>query len=416
MIRVVAHLKKNNFRLFCEGEEYTNYSEETFESILPNKKLVVFTLQKGEGEASDEIEFLIKMDSLCPQHKEKFLRFYCFNCDNSICIECFTKGIHKGHRIQDKCYYLLPSKFLVEKMFESWSKNPYEDYKISNDLTDFKNQLNNVFFAQLFQMLKNIQNKLNDLIDYYNCFLNNSLNNLRNSVRDINVAYIKALDNLKEKLKIKDIMNNNNIFKIFNDNYNKLKTKENENFQKRMNDLKKLDENGAKCLIEFIERTKKNIFEFFEGVDENLNKKKIEISGKNGDNNINNNNIENENIIEEEGKIEENNNNNNIENENVIEEEEKIEEKNEEHQINEEQNEEKNIHNKSSKYWGVSKNGSNWRVQFCFNGENYKLGTFQTEKDAAKLYDIFTIKARGTEAKTNFCYTKKQKKKFMKLP
>jgi len=133
MIKVAAHLKKNNFRLFCDGDEYTNYSEETFESIFPDKKLVVFTLQKGEGEAFDETELLLQINSPCPDHKEKFLMFYCFDCGNSICSECFSKGVHKGHHIQDKCYYLLPSKFLVQKMFESWSKNPYEDYKPYDD-------------------------------------------------------------------------------------------------------------------------------------------------------------------------------------------------------------------------------------------------------------------------------------------
>ena len=178
MIRVAAHLKKNNFRLFCEGEECTQYNEETYETIFPDQKLVVFTLQKGEGEVFDETELLIQINSPCPQHKEKFLMFYCFDCGTSICSECFTNGIHKGHHIQDKCYYLLPSKFLVQKMFESWSSNPYEDYKISTDLTDLKNKLNNIFFVQLFQMLKEVQNKCNDLIDNYNNMNINSLGNL----------------------------------------------------------------------------------------------------------------------------------------------------------------------------------------------------------------------------------------------
>ena len=215
MIQVAAHLKKNNFRLFCEGEEYTQCHEETFESIFPDKKLVVFTLQKGEGEVFDETELLIQINSPCPQHKEKFLMFYCFDCGSSICSECFTKGIHKGHHIQDKCYYLLPSKFLVQKMFESWSTNPYEDYKISTDLTELKNKLNNIFFVQLFQMLKEVQNKCNDLIDNYNNMNINSLANLRDSVRDIKVGCIKTLDELKEKLNIKDIVNNVEIFKNF---------------------------------------------------------------------------------------------------------------------------------------------------------------------------------------------------------
>ena len=88
MIQVAAHLKKNNFRIFCEGEECTQYNEETFETIFPDKKLVVFTLQKGEGEVFDETELLIQINSPCPNHKEKFLMFYYFDCDiysNALC-------------------------------------------------------------------------------------------------------------------------------------------------------------------------------------------------------------------------------------------------------------------------------------------------------------------------------------------
>ena len=100
-------------------------------------------------------------------------------------------------------------------MFESWSSNPYEDYKISTDLTEVKNKLNNVFFVQLFQMLKDVQNKCNDLIDNYNNMNINSLGNLRDSVREIKTGCIKALDELKERLNIKDIVNDVEIFKDF---------------------------------------------------------------------------------------------------------------------------------------------------------------------------------------------------------
>ena len=266
MIQVAAHLKKNNFRLFCDGDEYTNYSEETFESIFTDKKLVVFTLQKGEGEAFDETELLLQINSPCPDHKEKFLMFYCFDCGNSICSECFSKGVHKGHHIQDKCYYLLPSKFLVQKMFESWSKNPYEDYKISTDLTAFKNQLNNIFFAQLFQMLKEIQNKCNDLIDNYNNMNNNSLANLRDSVRDIKVVCIKALDDLKEKLNIKDIVNNVEIFKNFDIAYKELERVQNEHFVYNLNNFRDLNQNVSLLVTGFIDKIYNAILEMLKKI------------------------------------------------------------------------------------------------------------------------------------------------------
>ena len=192
--------------------------------------------------------------------------FYCFDCGNSICSECFSKGVHKGHHIQDKCYYLLPSKFLVQKMFESWSKNPYEDYKISTDLTAFKNQLNNIFFAQLFQMLKEIQNKCNDLIDNYNNMNNNSLANLRDSVRDIKVVCIKALDDLKEKLNIKDIVNNVEIFKNFDIAYKELERVQNEHFVYNLNNFRDLNQNVSLLVTGFIDKIYNAILEMLKKI------------------------------------------------------------------------------------------------------------------------------------------------------
>ena len=253
MIKVAAHLKKNNFRLISDGEDYTQYNDETFESIFPGKKLVVFSLVKGEGETFDETELLLQINTPCPDHKEKFLMFYCFDCGKSICSDCFIKGTHKGHHIQDKCYYLLSSKILVEKLFETWTSNPYEDFKISTDLTEFKNKLNNVYFGQLYQILKEIQNKCNDLIDNYNNMNIISLGNLRDSIRDIKVASIKILDELKDKLNIKDIVNNVDIFKNFDIAYKKLGRIQNEKLKNNLNNFKDLNQNVSNLIIRYID-------------------------------------------------------------------------------------------------------------------------------------------------------------------
>ena len=266
MIRVAAHLKKNNFRLFCDGDEYTQCHEETFESIFPKKNLVVFSIEPGEGEVYDETELLIQINSPCEQHKEKFLMFYCYDCDISICSDCFTKGMHKGHHVQDKCYYLLPSKFLVQKMFESWSTNPYEDFKISTDLTDVKNRLNNVFFTQLFNMLKDVQNKCNDLIDNYNNMNINSLGNLRDSVRDIKTGCIKALDELKERLNIKDIVNDVEIFKDFDVAYKEIGRIQNEKFKYNLLNFRELNQNVSILVTGLIDAVYNSILELLKKI------------------------------------------------------------------------------------------------------------------------------------------------------
>ena len=282
MIRVAAHLRKNNFRLFCDGQEYTQYQDETFESLFPTQNLVVFSLQKGDGEIFDEAELLIQINSPCPNHAEKFLLFYCFDCSCSICCDCFTIGDHKGHHVQDKCYYLLPSKFLVDKMFQSWSRNPYFDYKITTDLSELKNKLNTVFFVQLFNMLKDVQGKCNELIDHYNNVNLNSLGNIRDSVRDIKISCVKTLDDLKDQLNIKDIVNNPQIFKEFDIAYKKLGRIQNEKFEQNLKIFQQLNQEVSKLVRNLIDKIYNMILETLKQAvnEQQYNNIKIQISQK----------------------------------------------------------------------------------------------------------------------------------------
>ena len=249
MIQKAAHLKKNSFYLICNGKNYTNYTDETFESFFPDQKLVVFTLELIKGEEEyDETELLLQIKSPCPEHEYKFLLYYCFDCGKSICSECITND-HIDHKIQDKCFYLLPSKYLVEKMFENWSKKPYEDYQISVDLNEYKNKLNNVYFKQLFDMLKEIQKKCNVLIDKYNLINQESLSNLRDSVRDIKVSCIKALDEYKNIINIKDIINDQEVFVDFDHTYKDLGNKQKEKFKENLVKFQELNK-GVSILVE----------------------------------------------------------------------------------------------------------------------------------------------------------------------
>ena len=269
MIQKAAHLKRRNFRLFSEGEEYTQYNQELFSSLFPNQNLVVFTLEIGNDEDNfTQNEFTIQMNSPCNIHKDKFLMYYCFTCNTSICSDCFTSGAHKNHLIQDKCFYLLPSKYLVEKIFENWSQKPYEEFKISVDLNDFKNKVNSVMFQELFNMLKKVQEKCNLLIDEYNTVNEISLNNIRNSVRDIKISCIKALDGLKEDLNIQDIVNNQDLFIKFDQAYKDLGNNQNEIFKKNIENFGELNkkvsilvENLIKQIYSLIYKTLNDMLE-----------------------------------------------------------------------------------------------------------------------------------------------------------
>ena len=63
---------------------------------------------------------------------------------------------------------------------------------------------------------------------------------------------------------------------------------------------------------------------------------------------------------------------------------------------------------RSSKYRGVSKNGNGWQVLMMFNKNKSYVGTFYSEKLAARIYDIVSIKRIGINAKTNFLYNNEQ--------
>ena len=265
MIQKAAHLRRNNFRLFSNGQEYTQFNEEIFDSLFPHKKFVEFRIEFGDGEENfDETELLLQMNSPCQYHPDKFLLYYCFTCNTSICSECFTNGIHKNHQIQDKCFYLLPSKYLVDKLFENWSQSPYDDYQISVDLSKLKTEINAVMFTKLFEMLKQIQEKCNCIVEEYNQVNLSSLGNIRDSVRDIKVSCIKALDDLKEELNIKDIVNNQQIFVEFDAAYKELGKLQNEKFEKNLVIFEELNKKTSPLVSGLIQRIYSSIHKTLE--------------------------------------------------------------------------------------------------------------------------------------------------------
>ena len=136
--------------------------------------------------------------------------------------------------------HLLPSATLVDKIFENFSKNPYDDYKIDVDLSNLKFIVNNKF-KELFKMIGNIHEKLSFLIDEYNKINQSSLRNIRDSVRGIKISCIKALDNLKEELNIKKSFNNPEIFVEFDSFYKQLGNLQNAKMKENILNFKSLN-------------------------------------------------------------------------------------------------------------------------------------------------------------------------------
>ncbi|CAI2364378.1 unnamed protein product [Moneuplotes crassus] len=58
-----------------------------------------------------------------------------------------------------------------------------------------------------------------------------------------------------------------------------------------------------------------------------------------------------------------------------------------------------------SKYIGVSKNNSNWQALINLGKVKKYIGTFSSQMQAARAYDIYSVALRGEEGALNFDYT-----------
>ena len=139
-------------------------------------------------------------------------------------------------------------------------------------------------FQELFNMLRKVQEKCNLLIDEYNQVNTTSLNNIRNSVRDIKLSCIKALDGLKDDLNIQNIVNNQDIFIQFDKEYKDLGKEQNEKFKKNLENFGELNkkvsilvENLIRQIYSVIYKTLNDMLEDsqFQNVKKQINMKLI---------------------------------------------------------------------------------------------------------------------------------------------
>lgn len=59
-----------------------------------------------------------------------------------------------------------------------------------------------------------------------------------------------------------------------------------------------------------------------------------------------------------------------------------------------------------SNYIGVSRNGPNWQALIAINKRKTYIGTYDTEAEAAKAFDFYSLLLHSLKARTNYSYTK----------
>ena len=74
---------------------------------------------EGMDEIEDElISIRFKINAPCEMHVEKYKMLYCFTCNKSICMDCFTHE-HGNHKVEEKADYLAPAKLLMNSIFSN---------------------------------------------------------------------------------------------------------------------------------------------------------------------------------------------------------------------------------------------------------------------------------------------------------
>ena len=117
MIAAAARLKKNSFRIYHDNEDLTDYEGISLEEIFPNDPVIEFNLfieEKKEDNLTESV-IKLKLNEYCSEHQAKYLSYYCYTCQMSICSLCY-KTEHSDHQVIEKFDYLQPSRLLMDNL------------------------------------------------------------------------------------------------------------------------------------------------------------------------------------------------------------------------------------------------------------------------------------------------------------
>ena len=289
MIASASGLNRVSLRLFHEGKEYTQYDESALDELFPNLDLVEFDIQYSYDQVEDLEEIInLKLKNCCPLHEGKYPYFYCFTCKKSICSDCLFSGEHKGHEIKEKYDYLQESKNLVELLFKDL-KDIFKNTKEGSTgaVNDLKNKVNVQFFPKLVEMVKQIEQKMMNLILYFLEKEKGNYNTIENNVKLLKSHCQEGLDKLKKEIVIEDIMVDENVFLTFDSKFKEIGN-EKEKFKDDIQKYKQFSENLF-LIQSIIEKTYKEIYDFlnkyltvteFEDIKNKLNSQDISVIDK----------------------------------------------------------------------------------------------------------------------------------------
>jgi len=284
-----AGLNKVGLRIFHNGKEYTDYDESTLDKLFPNLNYIEFYLQYSYDNVEDLDEIIdLKFKQYCPDHYGKYPYFYCYTCGKSFCSDCLRSGIHNNHETKEKYDYLQESKNLVELLFKDL-KDIFKNTKGVNDesIEELKAKVSIQFFPKLIEMVKQIEQKMMNLILFFFEKEKGNFKTIENNVNLLKNHCEEGLDKLKKEIVIEDMMIDENVFLTFDSKFKEIGN-EKEKFKEDIAKYKQFSET-LYLIQNIIEKTYKEIYDFllkylnvteFEDIKNQINSQNINVVDK----------------------------------------------------------------------------------------------------------------------------------------
>ena len=209
----------HNLRLFHEGQEYTDNESDSLLDLFPKLDVIIFDLELSY-ENIEELDDIIKLkltDKYCPLHFAKYPYFYCHTCKKSICSECAKSGKHKEHDVKEKYDYLQSSQNLVKNIFGNvgdWKVGQEDEYYLQ-----LKDKIKFKYFDSLVKMLREIEGKLNLLVDEFVKRNKKNIEKIKKNMIQVRNNVAEGFDDLKDKISIEDMMLDEQIYLTFDSKY-----------------------------------------------------------------------------------------------------------------------------------------------------------------------------------------------------
>ena len=286
ILAAAAHLLKNCFRIYHEQQEYTNdYDDNTIQEIFPDLDPVPLKIisNKDVYEYEDElISVRFNINVPCQVHAGKYKMLYCFSCNKSICMDCFTAE-HNNHKVEEKADYLAPSHLLMNNIFSN-SSLYRADSRLSKymECVNFRSNLKLNIFDNLRKMLKELEIKFASCLEYFSSCEDETEKNTNENLELLKKYCIECFIKLKNDINTKGIIIDDEIFLTL---YHKLKEiekykteyfEENKQKYEKMNSLlapfiDQVDKISSELKVTFDTLLNKELYEKFKSmVQENI--------------------------------------------------------------------------------------------------------------------------------------------------